>query len=85
MPPPPQHAALFCIFYKCLILYTYMYIICKYTKKSTENNLWHLPWRPHVCTLYQVVYALTSFREWSVPDSRSPHHIRQGCAACIGG
>ena len=22
-----------------------------------------------MCTLYQIMYALTSFREWSVPDS----------------
>ena len=22
---------------------TYMYIICRYTQKITENNLWHLP------------------------------------------
>ena len=42
------------------------------------------PLRPHMCTLYQIMYALTSFREWSVPDSGSPHTIRQGCAACIG-
>ena len=35
--------------------------------------------------IYQTMYALTSFREWSVPDSGSPHYIRQGCAACIGG
>ena len=38
-----------------------MYIICKFTQKFTEKNLWHLPWRPHVCTLYQLMYALTSF------------------------
>ena len=50
-------------------------LICKYTQKSTENNLWHLPWGPHVCTLYQIMYSLTSFREWSVPDSGSPHII----------
>ena len=31
-----------------------------------------------MCTLYQIMYALTSFREWSVPDSGSPHNIRQG-------
>ena len=35
----------------------------------------HLPWRPHVCTLYQILYALTYFREWSVPDSGSWHTI----------
>ena len=35
----------------------------------------HLPWRPHVCTLYQIMYALTSFKEWSVPDSGSRHTI----------
>ena len=27
-------------------------------------------------TLYQIMYALTSFREWSVPDSGSPHTIK---------
>ena len=47
----------------------------KYTQKCTENDLWHLPWRPHVCTLFQMIYALTSFREWSVPISGSPHTI----------
>ena len=35
---------------------------------------WQSVW-PHVCTLYQIMYALTSFREWSVPDSGSPHTI----------
>ena len=40
-----------------------LYIICKYTQKNTEINLWHFSWRPHVCTLYQIMYALTSFRE----------------------
>ena len=37
-----------------------------------------------MCTLYQKMYALASFREWSVPDSGSPHTIiiRLGYAAC---
>ena len=40
-----------------------------------------------MCTLYQIMCALTSFLEWSVPDSGSLQtiSIRQGCAACIGG
>ena len=32
----------------------------------------------HVCTLYQIVYALTSFREWLVPDSRSHTPYKAG-------
>ena len=31
-----------------------------------------------MCTLYQVMYALTSFREWPVPDSESPHTYKAG-------
>ena len=54
------------------LFYIYMYTICKCTQRSTESNLWHLPWKPHMCTLYQIMYVLTSFREWSVPDSGSP-------------
>ena len=42
-----------------------------------ENNLWHLPWRPYVCNLYQIRYALTSLV--------TAHHIRQGvCVLHVG-
>ena len=39
-------------------------------QKNIENN----PGGPKY-NLYQIMYALTSFREWSVPDSGSPHTI----------
>ena len=57
-----------------------MYFICRYIQEITENNLWHLTLRPHVCTLYQIIYALTSLREWSVPDSGSPY---KGGVCCL--
>ena len=55
------------------ILYTNMYIICKYIHKSTENNLWQLPWRPHMCTLYQIMYALTSSGQHLILGHRTPY------------
>ena len=39
-----------------------------------------------MCTLYLIMYVLTSFIEWSVTDSRSQHTIiiRQRCILSIG-
>ena len=32
-----------------------------------------------MCTLYQLMYALTFFIEWSVPDSGSPYEAGVCC------